>query len=47
MKHDKKNKVVDTLNKILEMELAGAIHGERIQLGVQPRMEVKLDSSGL
>jgi bacterioferritin len=26
MKNDKKNKVIDTLNKILEMELAGAIH---------------------
>src|SRR6266478_7733073 len=26
MKNDKENKVIDTLNKILEMELAGAIH---------------------
>src|SRR5216684_4530970 len=26
MKNDKKNNVIDTLNKILEMELAGAIH---------------------
>ena len=26
MKNDKKSKVIDTLNKILEMELAGAIH---------------------
>src|SRR5215467_8137470 len=26
MKDDKKSKVIDTLNKILEMELAGAIH---------------------
>src|SRR6266481_6780191 len=26
MKNDKKDKVIDTLNKILEMELAGAIH---------------------
>jgi hypothetical protein len=26
MKNDKKGKVIETLNKILEMELAGAIH---------------------